>query len=195
MTALPTKKYISPEEYLAEEREALDKHEYLHGEVFARPRSNLFHVQVCTNISVSIGMRVKDRNYSVFQSDLRLHIPTTGLYTYPDISVVGGKAELVPDGHLDTLLNPTLIIEVLSPSTADYDRGAKFDHYKTIDSLKEYVLVWQNKKRVARNTRQDDDSWLLTDFIGEDSKIELASIGCTLTMAEIYDRVEGLEPQ
>lgn len=195
MTALPTKKYISPEEYLAAEREALEKHEYLNGEVFAMAGAKMAHVAICANLSGNLLQKLKGGDCRPFQSDLRVHIPRTGLYTYPDIIVVCGKAELVPDGHLDTLLNPTLIIEVLSPSTADYDRGAKFDHYKTIETLKEYVLVWQNKRRVARNTRHDDDSWLLTDFIGEDSEVELSSIGCTLTMAEIYDRVEGLEPQ
>jgi Uma2 family endonuclease len=135
------------------------------------------------------------RDCQAFQSDFRTHVPATGLYTYPDITVVCGKVELVPDGFLDTLLNPSLIIEVLSPSTAEYDRGAKFDHYKTIDSLKEYVLVWQEKKRVARYTRLDDNSWVLTDFIGDDSQIELVSIGCVLSMADIYEKVENLSPQ
>jgi Uma2 family endonuclease len=195
MTALPKKRYVSPEEYLASEREALEKHEYLDGEVFAMAGAKAAHVEICSNLMINLGSQLREKNCRAYQSDLRTHIPKTGLYTYPDIIVVCGKAELVPDGHLDTLLNPTLIIEVLSPSTADYDRGAKFDHYKTIETLKEYVLVWQNKRRVARNTRHDDDSWLLTDFIGEDSEVELSSIGCTLTMAEIYDRVEGLEPQ
>jgi Uma2 family endonuclease len=195
MTALPTKKYISPEEYLATERDALEKHEYLNGEIFAMAGAKIAHVQICGNLVVSLGNQLKDSNCQAFQSDLRTHIPTTGLYTYPDIIVVCGKAELVPDGYLDTLLNPTVIIEVLSPSTAEYDRGAKFDHYKTIDSLKEYVLVWQAKKRVARHTRRDDDSWVLTDFIGDDSEIELVSIGCVLSMADIYEKVENLPPR
>ncbi|HQU91156.1 MAG TPA: Uma2 family endonuclease [Pyrinomonadaceae bacterium] len=195
MTALPTKKYISPEEYLAAEREALEKHEYLNGEIFAMAGAKAAHVEICSNLNISIGSQVRDKNCRSYQSDLRVHLPTTGLYTYPDLIVVCGKIELVPDGYLDTLLNPTLIIEVLSPSTADYDRGAKFDHYKTIDSLKEYVLVWQDKKRVARHTRLDDDSWVLTDFIGDGSDIHLASIGCVLSMADIYAKVENLSPQ
>jgi Uma2 family endonuclease len=194
MTALPTKKYISPEEYLAAEREALEKHEYLNGEVFAMAGAKMAHVAICGNLVRSLGNQLAKGDCQAFQSDLRTHIPKTGLYTYPDIIVVCGKVELVPDGHLDTLLNPTVIIEVLSPSTAEYDRGAKFDHYKTIDSLKEYVLVGQERKRVARHTRLDGDSWVLTDFIGDDSQIELVSIGCMLTMSEIYERVENLSP-
>lgn len=194
MTALPTKKYISPEEYLAAERDALEKHEYLNGEIFAMAGAKLAHVEICANLGASLRNLLKGQDCRSYQSDLRTFIPKTGLYTYPDIIVVCGKVELVPDGHLDTLLNPSVIIEVLSPSTAEYDRGAKFDHYKTIESLKEYVLVWQEKKRVARYTRLPDDSWVLTDFIGEDSQIELVSIGCTLSMAEIYERVDDLAP-
>lgn len=124
MTALPTKKYISPEEYLATEREALEKHEYLNGEVFAMAGAKMAHVAICGNLIRRLGNKLEQSDCRPFQSDLRVHIPATGLYTYPDIIVVCGKAELVPDGHLDTLLNPTLIIEVLSPSTAEYDRGA-----------------------------------------------------------------------
>ena len=121
---------------------------------------------------------------------MRVHIPKTGLYTYPDVIVVCGKPQLLEDTYLDTLLNPVLIVEVLSPSTADYDKGTKFDHYRTIESLREYVLVWQDKKRVPRCTRQADDSWILNDFIGEDAEIILSSIECSLLMDDIYDKVE-----
>lgn len=190
MTALPSKKYVSPEEYLEIERAALDKHEYLNGEIFAMSGAKLGHVRICGNIAASVHRQLKHLSCQAFQSDLRVHIPATGLYTYPDVIVVCGEPQLVPDGHLDTLLNPTVIVEVLSPSTADYDRGAKFDHYKTIESLKEYVLVWQEKKRVARFTRRDDGSWNLKDFIGEDVEIDLASVDCSLLMVDIYDKVE-----
>lgn len=190
MTALPSKKYVSPEEYLEFERAALDKHEYLNGEIFAMSGAKLGHVRICRNISTSLTNQLKNRSCEAFQSDLRVHIPTTGLYTYPDVIVVCGEPQLVPDGYLDTLLNPAVIVEVLSPSTADYDRGAKFDHYKTVESLKEYVLVWQEKKRVARFTRRDDGSWNLKDFIGEDVEIDLASVDCSLSMEDIYDKVD-----
>lgn len=190
MTALPTKKYVSPEEYLEFERAALDKHEYLNGEIFAMSGAKLAHVIICSNISGSLHQQVKERDCSVLQSDMRVQIPTTGLYTYPDILALCGEPVLVDDTYLDTLLNPSLIIEVLSPSTAEYDRGPKFDHYKTIESLKEYVLVWQDKKRVARYTKRDDSSWVLTDFIGDEAIIELSSIDCTLSIDDIYDKVE-----
>ncbi len=194
MTAQPNKKYVSPEEYLAFEREALEKHEYLNGEIFAMAGARIAHIRICGNLMRDLGNQLANLDCQAFQSDLRTYIPKTGLYTYPDIIVVCGKPQLVPDGHLDTLLNPKLIIEVLSSSTADYDRGAKFDHYKTIDSLIEYVLVWQHKRRIARHTRLDDGSWVLTDFIGDDSIIELVSINCSVSMAGIYEKVENLEP-
>lgn len=135
MTALPTKKYISPKEYLTTEREALEKHEYRNGEVFQMAGAKMAHIRICGNLIRGLGNQLTSRDCQAFQSDFRTYIPTTGLYTYPDITVVCGKVELVPDGYLDTLLHPTLIIEVPSPSTADYDRGAKFDHYTTVDSL------------------------------------------------------------
>ncbi len=190
MTALPTKKYISPEEYLAAERIADTKHEYFNGEIFAMAGSSFRHALISTNVGSNLSMKLKGKDCRALQSDLRVLIPTTGLYTYPDVSVVCGSPKLVDDSHFDILLNPIVIIEVLSPSTEAYDKGIKFDHYRTIESLKEYVLVWQDKKRVARYTRQDDGGWNLHDFIGDGADIELRSIGCTLTMDDIYDKVE-----
>ncbi len=101
-----------------------------------------------------------------------------------------GEPKFLLDTYLDTLLNTDLIVEVLSPTTAGYDQGGKLDHYRTIESLKEYVLVWQDKMRVARYTRRNDESWLLDDFIGENADVELMSIHCTLSMEDIYDKVD-----
>jgi Uma2 family endonuclease len=190
MTALPNKKYLSPAEYLEFERAALEKHEYFDGEIFDMSGASLKHVTISSNINASLHFQLKKRPCKSYQSDLRVHIPATGLFTYPDIIVVCGKPQLLDDAYLDTLLNPLVIVEILSPSTADYDKGAKFDHYRTIESLKEYVLVWQDKKRIARYTKQDDGSWVLRDFIGEDAEIELISIECSLTMDDIYDKVD-----
>jgi Uma2 family endonuclease len=190
MTALPKKKYISPEEYLAIERDSLERHEYFDGEIFLMAGTSEEHANISSNVNISLGTQLKKRPCKSYQSDLRVHIPATGLYTYPDVIVVCGKPQLLEDAYLDTLLNPDLIIEVLSPSTADYDKGTKFDHYRTIDSLKEYVLVWQDKKRVARYTKQTDGSWTLNDFIGEEAEIVLSSINCKLLMEDIYDKVD-----
>jgi Uma2 family endonuclease len=190
MTALPKKKYISPEEYLANERESPDKHEYFDGEIFLMAGTSEEHANISSNINASLHFQLKKRPCKSYQSDLRVYIPATGLYTYPDVIVVCGKPQLLEDAYLDTLLNPNLIVEVLSPSTADYDKGTKFDHYRTIESLKEYVLVWQDKKRVARYTKQADGSWVLRDFIGEDAEIVLTSIDCKLLVEDIYDKVD-----
>ena len=190
MSAKPKREYISPEEYLAFEREALEKHEYFDGEIFDMAGTSEEHANISSNINVSLHFQLKKRPGKSYQSDLRVHIPKTGLYTYPDVLVVCGKPQLLEDAYLDTVLNPIVIVEVLSPSTADYDKGTKFDHYRTIESLQEYVLVWQNKKRVACYAKQSDGSWLLRDFIGEDAEILLSSIDCQLTIEDIYDKVD-----
>jgi Uma2 family endonuclease len=189
MSALPKKKYITEEEYLIMERVSPVKHEYFNGEIYQMAGSSEEHANIASNINSSLHFLLKKRPCKSYQSDLRVHIPSTGLYTYPDVLVVCGKPQLLDDAYLDTLMNPVLIVEVLSPSTADYDKGAKFDHYRTIDSLQEYVLVWQDKKRVARYTKQSDNCWNLQDFIGDDADIELKSIECLLTMDDIYDKV------
>lgn len=190
MTAKLKPKFISPEEYLQMERESFEKHEYFNGEIFQMAGSSEEHATISSNLNISLGIQLKKRPCKSYQSDLRVHIPATGLYTYPDVIVVCGKPQLLDDAYLDTLINPIVIVEVLSPSTADYDKGAKFDHYRTIESLQEYLLVWQDKKRVAHYTKQNDGSWILRDFIGEEALIELTSIECSLEMDDIYDKVD-----
>ena len=190
MTALPKKKYISPEEYLAMERDSLEKHEYFDGEIFQMAGSSNEHNIITSNIIISLGSQLKKRNCQVYSPDMRVHIPKTGLYTYPDISIVCGKTQLLPDANLDTLTNPILIVEVLSSSTEGYDKGAKFDNYRSLESLREYVLVSQDAKKVIRYTKQTDGSWILVDFIGDKTEIELFSIECRLTMDDIYDKVD-----
>ncbi len=190
MSALAKKKYITEDEYLDLEELSETRNEYFNGEIFAMSGASYNHV-ICTgNISASLNTQLKKRDCRVLSVDMRVLIKRTGLYTYPDIAVVCGKSDLKIHNGLETLTNPTLIIEVLSPSTADYDKGAKFEHYRTIDSLQEYVLVWQDKKRLARYTKQTDSTWILQDFIGDDVEIELKSIECLLTPEDIYNKVE-----
>jgi len=190
MRPLTRKHFITQEEYLEFERAAFEKHEYFDGEMFDMSGASLEHAGITSNINATFALQLKGRPCKSFQSDLRIHIPETGLYTYPDVIVVCGKPQLLDDTYLDTLLNPDLIVEVLSPSTAEYDMNVKFEHYRKIDSLKEYVLVWQDKKRVARYTKRDDESWILNDFIGDDAHIDLTSIECSLSMDDIYDKVD-----
>ncbi len=190
MTAKLKKKSVSEEQYLELERAAPEKHEYFNGEIFDMAGMSEEHANIASNINASLHFQLKKRPCKSYQSDLRVYIPRTGLYTYPDVSVVCEKPELLPDAYLDTLTNPVLIIEVLSPSTADYDKGAKFDHYRTIETLQEYIPVWQDKKRVARYTKRNDGSWVLNDFIGEEAEIILTSIDCRLTTEDIYEKVD-----
>jgi len=190
MTALPKKDYISPEEYLIDERESFEKHEYFDGEIFQMAGASEKHNIINGNTFASLHFQLKKRPCKGYQSDMRVHIPATGLFTYPDITVVCGKSEFLPDGKLDTLLNPVLIVEILSTSTEGYDKGVKFDNYRSIESLQEYVLISQDSKRIMRYTKQNDGSWNLMDFIGDATEIELFSIECTLNTSDIYDKVE-----
>ena len=193
--AVLTKTRINPEEYLAIERRAETKSEYLDGEMFAMTGVTRRHSLVTTNLVREISQRLIDRPCEVHSSDLRVHIPMTGLYTYPDLAVVCGEPRFQEDQEVDTLLNPTLIIEVLSPTTEAYDRGKKFEHYNAVESLAEYVLVSQTAPRVEQFVRQDGGHWLFTATSGLDAKVLFPTIGCELALAEIYHKVPlGAEP-
>lgn len=190
MTALTQRIFVSPEEYMVMEAVSPVKHEYFDGEIFQMAGASYAHNMASMNISGTLFAQMDRTRCFIVQNDMRLWVETSGLFTYPNVMVVCGKPELSKIRGLENLINPVLIIEVLSSSTESYDKGIKFDHYRTIASLKEYVLVWQDKKRVARYTKKDDQNWLLTDFLGDDARIELASVDCTLLMENIYDKVD-----
>ncbi|HEV7503304.1 MAG TPA: Uma2 family endonuclease [Thermoanaerobaculia bacterium] len=183
------KPYLTATEYLAIERQADTRSEYLDGEMFAMAGTSLAHSTIAGNLIGELRQQVKKQPCRVCPSDLRVHIPTTGLYTYPDVVVVCGEPKL-EDDQFDTLLNPTLIIEVLSPNTEAYDRGKKFEHYRSIDSLAEYLLVSQTEPRIEQYLRQDGGRWLFTAVAGLESRITLSSIQCELSLAEVYDKVD-----
>jgi Uma2 family endonuclease len=187
--ALQTKPRLSPEDYLAIERSADYKSEYLNGEIFAMVGASEPHNLIVANTIRELGNQLKKRPCKVYPSDMRVKVNPTGLYTYPDVVVVCGPARF-DDHHKDTLLNPTAVVEVLSDSTEGYDRGKKFEHYRQIDSLAEYVLITQNRYHVESYRRQPDNSWLLTEINDPEGSIRLSSIDCELALAEIYDKVE-----
>lgn len=176
-------------EYLELERHAEFKSEYFRGEMVAMAGAGPRHAFIVTNLVMTLGQQLKQRPCRVGSSDLRLRITPAGLYTYPDVVVICGNVQLAED-QKDTVLNPTLIIEVLSDSTRDYDRGRKFQHYRTLASVAEYLTVEQDSAHVERWARQPDNHWLLSEFDALDQTIELTSIGCVLPMAEIYDKVD-----
>lgn len=179
---------LSAVEYLRIERAATYRSEFFRGEMFAMAGGSPKHSRLKTNILTELNTRLKGKPCVPYDSDLRIRC-RTGLYTYPDASVVCGELEL-DDEHKDTVLNPTLIVEVLSKSTEAYDRGKKFDHYRTIPALREYVLVSQDEPMVQRFLRNDDDTWTLTAVSGLERSLLLSSIGVELPLAEVFDRVD-----
>jgi Uma2 family endonuclease len=188
MVQAQPKQFLTPEEYLEIEREAETRSEYLDGEMFAMTGGSYFHNVILGNLVGELRQKLKGRSCTVCPNDQRVRVPETGLYTYPDIVVICGDP-LFEDEAVDTLLNPLLIVEVLSPTTEAYDRGKKFEGYRTIPTLAEYVLVSQHKPLVEQYLRQDDQHWLLTATSGRERSISLASIQCELGLAEIYDKV------
>lgn len=182
------KTFITPEEYLAFERKAETKNEYFNGEVFAMVGASRKHNLIAGNIFGELSEQLKGKLCETYTSNMRVKIQATGLYTYPVVVVVCGEPKF-EDEYVDTLLNPTLIVEVLSASTQAYDRIKKFGYYRTIESLAEYLLVAQDEYKVEQYVRQADKRWLLSDVRSLDSTLELASVPCVLPLKEVYDRV------
>ncbi|HSO00536.1 MAG TPA: Uma2 family endonuclease, partial [Candidatus Nanopelagicales bacterium] len=180
------------DEYLAFERSSSGRHEYLGGEILAMAGGSPRHAALAMNVGRILGNQLQSRPCVVLSSDARVHIPATGLYTYPDVTVACDKLELHPKDR-DVLLNPTLIVEVLSDSTEAYDRGAKFAHYRRIPSLRAYVLVSQGERRIELFERIAGDRWELTERVGEGS-LPVPSLGVTLDLAEVYSKIELFEP-
>lgn len=181
-------KRLTPEEYLEIERAAEIRHQFLNGEMFAMSGGTPQHSLIKMNIGGELRSQLKGRPCTAFDSDLRVRTSPTGLYTYPDISVVCDELQFA-DGRRDTITNPVLLIEVLSDSTEAFDRGQKFEYYRQIPSLREYVLVSQKSPSIERYVRNADETWTLTPIIGLASTIHLTSIDVTLSFAEVYDRV------
>jgi Uma2 family endonuclease len=183
---------LTPEEYLAQERKAEFKSEYFNGEVFAMAGASQKHNLIVANLVSELRVQLKKNRCQVYPSDMRVRVKRTGLYTYPDVTVVCGEPEF-DDELEDILLNPTLLIEVLSPSTEPYDRGKKFEHYRRITFLREYLLVAQDRCRVEQYVKQSDGSWSFFEIEGRAASVKLVSVEAVLPMTEIYDKVE-LEP-
>jgi len=175
-------------EYLAYERSSDIKHEYIDGEVFAMTGASRAHNLISVNLITSMRTQLRGRPCQVYPSDMRVKAEGFRQYTYPDLSVVRGEAKFTDD-EPESLLNPTLIVEILSPTTERYDRGKKFQIYRKLASLEEYMLIAQESPRIERYHLQDDGTWTFTDVEGLDATMELPSVGCTLVLEEIYDLV------
>ena len=181
--------YLSPQQYLEIERKALDKSEYFSGQMFAMAGASREHNVIVGNIVGEVRERLKGKPCETYPSDMRVLVSATGLYTYPDATVACGEPEFA-DGHVDILLNPLVIVDVLSDSTENYDRGAKFAQYQRIESLREYVLISQDKPQVERYSRQSDSrQWLYEKSDGLTAGVTLHALGFPLPLSEIYARV------
>jgi len=178
---------LTIQDYLAFERQSETKNDYLDGEIFAMTGASRVHNLITGNIFGEIWSQLKGRPCEVYSESMRVRTPGD-LFTYPDVIVVCSEPEFI-DGEFDTLLNPTMIVEVLSTSTEGYDRGVKSSRYRSIPSLSEYVLVGQDRIHIEHFLRQSADRWLLEEFSDLGLTLELSSIGCRLPLAEVYDRV------
>ncbi|MFO1433715.1 MAG: Uma2 family endonuclease [Candidatus Competibacteraceae bacterium] len=183
------KPYLTPEQYLTLERTAAYKSEYFRGEVFAMAGASPTHVLIVSNIVAALHGQLRRRPCTVYSTDLRVKVQTSGLYTYPDVIVVCGDLQF-EDDHQDTLLNPILLIEVLSESTKDYDRGGKFAQYRKIPSFVEYVLVAQDECHVEHFVKQAHGGWLLSETNRLEDTLTLSSIECTLSLSDVYEKVQ-----
>ena len=180
---------MTPEEYLTRERLAETKSEYYQGEVFAMAGASRHHNVIVANLVSSLVVSLRKRDCEVYPSDMRLLVSDTGLYTYPDVAVVCGKP-ILAEAQGDVLTNPVLIIEVLSESTKDYDRGGKFHQYMRIPSLQEYLTVSQGEMLIDQSVRQVDNSWLVRELVPANGKVPLRCLGIELDFAEVYDKIE-----
>ena len=179
---------LTEQEYLALERPAEFKSEFFRGEMFDMSGASLRHLRLQQNLSTEVSVALRGGRCEVFGSDLRVRV-SSDMYTYPDITVICGQPALADD-HQDVLLNPLAIFEVLSPSTERYDRGLKRQRYTGLASLKDYILVSQTNLHIEQFTRQENNLWTVRDYATLDEELTIASIGVSLSLARIYERVE-----
>ena len=187
MSSLAAETLLTPEEYLVLERKATLKSEYLNGEIRAMPRANFAHNLITVDIATELNIQSHGRDWDVCMSNMRVKTGPKGAYFYPDVVVFCGEPEF-EDNVFDTLLNPIIVVEVLSPSTEAYDKGEKFAHYQELTSLREYILVSQDRIRVEQY-RLVKTQWVQTEFHTPEDVLCLASIGCELPLQDIYRRV------
>lgn len=188
MVAEP-REYLTAEAYLELERQAEEKSEYIDGTLVAMVGASANHNLIQFNLIANLKPQLRRNGCLGFGSDMRVKSGTESIYSYPDLSIVCGKPAYGQD-RSDTLLNPILLVEILSPSTERYDRGKKFAHYRRIPTLQEYVLVAQDQPLIEHYVRQPDGTWLWTAVEGLDETIALPTIDCTLPLAEVYDQIE-----
>ena len=187
MASVAAEKYITPEEYLTAERSAKVKSEYIYGEIFAMSGASNAHNLITLDVATELNLQLRGSSCLVYSNDMRVKTKPTGSYFYPDVVVVCDKPRF-EDNVFDTLLNPILIVEVLSPSTEAFDRGEKFAHYQELVSLREYILVSQDRMHVEQH-RLIEAQWVRNKFEAPEDVLKFNSIQCELTLRDIYTRI------
>ena len=183
----PKFNYITPEEYLEMESNSIEKHEYYRGEIFAMAGASIQHNIISVNINGLAANALRKKGCMLFGSDYRVHIPMQQLFTYPDFSIVCGPVK--ESKYADNLVNPSVIIEILSASTIKYDRGSKFAFYRSINTLKEYLLIDSSSPWIELHTKQEDGRWILDEFRYSHQLIHLSTIGFSMYLKDIYQDV------
>lgn len=181
--------FVTPQEYLALERTAEKKSEYYNGEIFAMAGATHPHNVIVTNTVAHLNTQLRRRGCELYSNDMRVKVSPTDLYTSPDVVVVCGSPRF-EDEQQDTWLNPTLLVEMLSKSTEDYDRRRKFEHYRTLESLTDYVLISQERALVEHRVHRADNRWLVSFYTGTETSVPIESLGCKLALDDIYDKIE-----
>ena len=189
MSAQP-KPFITEADYLERERVSTSKHEYYSGEIFAMTGASEAHNLIASNVTATFHRQLRGRACRIYPSDMRLKVIQTGLNTYPDLTIVCGPPQFTDLTKRDTLINPTVIIEILSPSTERYDRGLKFQNYRTISSLQDYILIAQDAAHIEHYTRHEPNQWILTEVVGLDNSLTIASLGVTINLTDAYEQIE-----
>ncbi len=180
---------LSVEGYLVRERAAEYKSDYVYGAVRAMSGGTVAHGAIASNVDVSLGSQLIDKPCRTLTSDVRVQADTDGLYVYPDLTIVCGEPQVLDDKS-DVLLNPTVIVEVLSPSTEAYDRGLKSIRYRSIPSLRDYLLICQDRPLIEHFSRRSDEIWTVETIEGLEGVVNLPSIGCALPLERVYHKVE-----
>ncbi|MDO7847944.1 Uma2 family endonuclease [Hymenobacter sp. M29] len=182
--------FISPEDYLRLEREAEFRHEYVEGKIIAMVGASYSHNLICMNLGGEMRSQLRGKNYSVVGSDQRLQIMSGSAFVYPDLTVVCAPPKFNEEKKPDTLLNPTLLVEVLSPTTSQYDRSDKFMLYRQVPSLRQYLVLDSQSAYAELHTQDERGRWVLTETRDLDAVLDLSSIGCQVPLAEVYAGVE-----
>lgn len=185
MSLQPKHRYTL-EEYFALELASEEKYEFWAGEVFCMSGASLAHNRIARNLGTALDMQLSARGCEVFPADMRIKVPSYPPYRYPDLTALCGQPEIERVSGLDVLVNPALIVEVLSPSTEAFDRGDKFTYYKSIASFSEYLLIAQHRPHVSQFVKQEDGVWTFREFNEMTDTVQCASVPCVLSLSEVY---------